>query len=216
MKIWYGSNNKTFLDSAIEKYHRESTVIEQVCVPIQGQHWSIIDVKVVLDQTEHKNGYVKNTVFAPIIDSSTIDNLEAILNKTNFSPGWWSKYFRLYSCQNKTGLVDAMYFGSNDVILNEPELCDGNSCALDLLTKQVCKHTGNYFRIRDYSLQALLLMINRVKNKQFVTDNDVIECHYFARLVIFQFIHEIWTIVCPGNNQWLYDFFKGHKRNDDL
>ena len=84
MKIWYGSNNKTFLDSAIEKYHRESTVIEQVCVPIKGQHWSIIDVKVVSDQTEHKNGYVKNTVFAPIIDSSTPDNLEAILNKTIF------------------------------------------------------------------------------------------------------------------------------------
>ena len=46
IKIWYGSNYHTFLDSVITKYHENSTHVKQICVPIKGDQWSIIDIKV--------------------------------------------------------------------------------------------------------------------------------------------------------------------------
>ena len=96
-KIWCGSNYKTFLDSVISKYHGESTVIKELCVPIKGDQWSILDVKVISDKTVHKNGYVQKSLFSPSIDSSP-NNLETITNKIKLSPVSWTKYFGLYTC----------------------------------------------------------------------------------------------------------------------
>ena len=79
-KIWYGSNYLTFLDSVISKYHGESTVIQQLCVPIIGDQWSILDIKVISDKTLAKHGYVQKTLLSPSEESSPTDNLEAITN----------------------------------------------------------------------------------------------------------------------------------------
>ena len=139
------------------------------------------------------------------------------MNRTNFSQVWWAKYFGLYSCHNKTGLVDAMYFGSNDLFINQPELRDGNSCSLNMLEKQLCKHNGRHFHTKEYSFLTLIFMINRAANPRFGTESDVIECHVFARLVIIQFIHSILRIVCPEDNIWVYNpEARKLKRNDDL
>ena len=59
MKIWYGSNHRTFLDFTISKYHGESTMIQQSCVPTIGDKWSILDINVISDTTLLKNGYVQ-------------------------------------------------------------------------------------------------------------------------------------------------------------
>ena len=66
IKIWYGSNSDTFLDSVISKYHAESTHIKQLCVPIKGEEWSIIDVKVdVYDflQVLGENRFLQRIIF---------------------------------------------------------------------------------------------------------------------------------------------------------
>ena len=104
IKIWYGSNYDTFLDSVISKYHGESTVIKQLCVPIKGELWSIIDIKVYFDETIEttnnlgSNGYVKEIIFKDTQAPTMFDNFDAITNKSLFSKVWWKKYFGLYSC----------------------------------------------------------------------------------------------------------------------
>ena len=101
----------------ISKYHGESTVIKHLCVPIKGELWSILDIKVYFDETIDttknlgKNRYVKEIIFKRTQEQNTFDNLDAITNKSLFSKVWWAKYFGLYSCQNKKGLVEKMYFG---------------------------------------------------------------------------------------------------------
>ena len=127
----------------------------------------------------------------PSKDFSPTDNLEAITNKSKFSPVWWAKYFGLYSCQNKKGLVDVMYFGSNDIISHIPELRDDESRALDVVNMQLCAQDGLFFKKRDFSLQSLLLMMKRLIKNNFQSDPAVIECHSWARLVLIQFILEI-------------------------
>ena len=52
------------------------------------------------------------------------------------------KIFGLYPYQDKKGLVDVMYFGSNDIILHKSELRDDASCALDVVDMQLCAQDG--------------------------------------------------------------------------
>ena len=91
IKIWYGSNDHTYLDSVISKYHSETTVIKQLCVPIKGELWSILDIKVYFDETIYitknlgKNGYVKEIIFKRTQEQNTFDNLDTITNKSLFS-----------------------------------------------------------------------------------------------------------------------------------
>ena len=60
-----------------------------------------------------------------------------------------------------------MYFGPNDIALDEPELRDDESCALDVVNTQLCKQNGLSLKKGDYSLRTLLLMMKRV------TKNDL-------------------------------------------
>ena len=120
-----------------------------------------------------------------------------------------------YSCQNKKGLVDVIYFGSNDIILDKPELRDDESYALDVVNTQLCKQNAILFKRGDFSLQSLLLTMKRVTNKDFKSSPDVIEYHPWARLVLLQFIIKVLGIVTPGPSEWLYDYAdKGLKRDD--
>ena len=66
IKIWYGSNYHTFLDSVITKYHANSTHLKQICVPINGHQWSILDVKVnIFDMLKvlGETGFVQQIIF---------------------------------------------------------------------------------------------------------------------------------------------------------
>ena len=70
IKIWYLSNYNTFLDSVITKYNdAKSTTFNQICVPIKGNHWSIIDVKVnpfdIIKQ-EGEVGFVQQIIFQDV------------------------------------------------------------------------------------------------------------------------------------------------------
>ena len=90
VKIWYGSNNDTFLDSVISRYHEKSTHIKQLCVPVKSEEWSIIDVMVRVDDSSQElgeNGYLQKTIFKKSEVDNTFLNLEAITNK-----GFFLKY----------------------------------------------------------------------------------------------------------------------------
>ena len=44
----------------------------------------------------------------------------------------------------------------------------------------------------------------------------MIDCHFWARLVLLQFILKVLQIVTPGPSEWLYEYHdKGLNRNDD-
>ena len=108
-----------------------------------------------------------------------------------------------------------MYFGSNDVILDKPELRNAEACAVDVASTQLCKQNGICFKRGDFSLRSLLLMMKRVINKKFISSPDVIEWHSLDRLVLPQFIIKVLGIVTPGPSEWLYYYTdKGLKRDD--
>ena len=53
----------------------------------------------------------------------------------------------------------------------------------------------NIFKEWRFSLQSLLVMINRLENKDFDIEKEVVECHSFARLVLIKFIHDMLEIL---------------------
>ena len=87
-----------------------------------------------------------------------------------------------------------MYFGSNDVILDRPDLRDDQSCALDIVDTQLCTQNKNSHTKGDFSSQSLIPMIKWVTKKEFTGSHDTIEYHSWARLVIFQFIQRVLKI----------------------
>ena len=184
LKIWYGSDFTSHLDSAINKYRARSTHIKQICVPINGPQWSIIDVQVDMIDTETndlmgENGFVQEVKFRDMKSVSISNNLDAIENRTIFSAVWWAKYFGLYSCQHSVnGVPKRMYFGTNDIHLTPP--VTGESSALDISETKVYKQNGLFGLDSDFSLQSLVVMINRLKNNNQL-HCEVIECPEVTR-----------------------------------
>ena len=88
-----------------------------------------------------------------------------------------------------------MYFGSNDIILHRPELRDYESCALDVIDTKLYAQDGLFVRNGDFSLQALLLMMKRLKKNEVDIDKEVIEYYSFTRLVLLQFVVNLLGIV---------------------
>ena len=140
--------------------------------------------------------------------------MEAIENKSLFSPVWWAKYFGLYSCQNSVNEASKpMYFGTNDIHLDSP--LSGESSALEIYRTKICKQNGLFAINGDFSLQSLLVMIKRLQNKTFDAEKEVIECHGFTRLVLIEFLVNMLGICMPEDFQWNYDFKdKGLPRDD--
>ena len=164
-----------------------------------------------------RNGYVKEIIFKDTQAPTTFDNFDAITNKSLFSKVWWAKYFGLYSCQNKLGVVEKMYFGCNDIIMHKPESRDDVSCALDILDTTLCAKNGLFAKNGDFSLQSLLVMIKRLKNHEVDSDKEVIECHAFARLVLIGFITTLIGIVHPDNVfEWHYNYKDKKLKRDDF
>ena len=67
-------------------------------------------------------------------------------------PLWWAKYFGLYACQNRKGLVEVMHSGPNDIIFGKLELRDKESYALDAIDMQLCKQNGESYTKGDFSM----------------------------------------------------------------
>ena len=133
--------------------------------------------------------------------------MEAIENKSLFSQVWWAKYFGLYSCQNNVnGFSGKMYFGTNDIHLDQRLLRDKESCAIEIRGNKLWLQNGIFTKNGDFSLQSLLVMINRLKNKDFDIEKEVVECHSFARLVLIEFIHDMLEIFEPKVFEWNYDY----------
>ena len=219
IKVWYGSNYNTFLDSVITKYHANSTHVNQICVPIKGNQWSIIDVKVNpfdIIKVKGKPGFVQQIIFKDLPTNETSINLDAIENKTFFSTVWWAKYFGLYSCQNRVNEVSKpMYFGTNDIIFDQDLEGAKESSALERFDPILCKQNGLFARNGDFSIQALLVMIQRLKNTTLDTENQVIECHNPTRLLVIEFILNIVDIINIEDYEWHYDYQeKGLARDD--
>ena len=125
-------------------------------------------------------------------------NLEAIENKSLFSQVWWAKFFRLYSCQNDVnGFTGKMYFGTNDIHLDQRLLRGKESSAIEILENKLCLQNGIFAKNGDFSIQCLLVMINRLKNKKNDIKKEVVECHSFARLVLIEFINDMLEIFHP-------------------
>ena len=137
VKIWYASNDDTFLDNVISRYHEKATHIKQLCVPIKGEEWSIIDIMVRVDDSSQElgeNGYLQKTTFHQSQVDQSFENLEAIMNKGSFSAIWWAKYFGLYSCLNNVnGFSQNMYFGSHDLVKEKSPVRSKNGCALEII-----------------------------------------------------------------------------------
>ena len=58
-------------------------------------------------------------------------------------------------------------------------------------------------------------MIQRLQNKTFEIDKEVIECHGFTRLVLIELLVNMLDICMPEDFQWNYDFKdKGLARDD--
>ena len=99
---------------------------------------------------------------------------------------------------------------------------DDKSCALDVLDIEYVK-AGDEFQNSDFSMQSLLHMIKRAQNKECYHSNEWLDCYaegmdgcYWHRLAMLGFIQEVCKIVCPEENQWIYDYeVKGMKRNDN-
>ena len=61
--------------------------------------------------------------------------------------------------------MDKIYFGYNDVVHDQPQLRDDNSCALDFLEIKYFE-TEDAFKDSDFSMISLLLMIKRAENNK--------------------------------------------------
>ena len=77
-----------------------------------------------------------------------------------------------------------MYFGSHDLVKDKSSVRSKNGCALEIIKEKVCKQNSLFGTNRDYSLQALLLMMKRVIKNDFDCDKEVIECHDWTNLVL--------------------------------
>ena len=216
LKIWYGSDFSSHLDSAINKYRATSTHIKQICVPINGHQWSIIDVKVDIFDPETKyvmDGFVQEVKFRDMKSASISQDLDAIENRTLYSAVWWAKYFGLYSCQHSVnGENRRMYFGTNDIHLTPP--VTGESSALDISETKICKQNGTFGLDSDFSLQSLVVMLNRLKNKNLM-DSEVVECYEWTRFLVIEFLITMLKLFMPEEFDWYYDHkAKGLPRND--
>ena len=108
-----------------------------------------------------------------------------------------------------------MYFGTNDIMFDQ-DLDDAKeSSALEMFPTITCKQDGLFATKGDFSIQALLVMIERLKNRSFDTEKQVIECHHPTWLLVLEFILNMSDIINPEDYEWKYDYKERALARDD-
>ena len=108
-----------------------------------------------------------------------------------------------------------MYFGTNDIMVEPNVEIDKEWSALDRIDSTLSEQNGLFFKNGDYSLQALMVMIDRLNTKPLNTDEQVIDCHDSTRLLILEFIMNMTYMINPEIRLWKYDYkARGLPRDD--